>query len=76
MDLVHPLDVDDDAAAQRDGAVGEPGTAVARDDGDPVRVRDPDHLGNLLGGLRQHDQVGDCSAQRCTGNGAGTRARL
>ena len=30
MDLVHQLDVDEDAAAQRDGAVGEPGAAGAR----------------------------------------------
>ena len=54
VDLVHPLDVDDDAAAQRHGAVGQPGAAVARDDGIAQVVGDPHDRGDLLGGGRQH----------------------
>ena len=34
VDLVHQLDVDEDPAAQRDGAVGQPGAAGARHDRD------------------------------------------
>ena len=59
LDLVHPLDVDDDAAAQRDGAVGEAGAAVAGHDRDPQLVGDPDDAGDLLGARRQDGEVGE-----------------
>ena len=58
MDLVHLLDVDDDAAAQRHRAVGQPGAAVAGDDRDPQVVGDPHDRGDLLGRGRQDDDVG------------------
>ena len=58
VDPVHQLDVDEDAAAQRDGAVGEAGAAGARDDRDPLAVGELDDLGDLLGGRREDDGVG------------------
>ena len=58
MICVHPLDVDDDAAAQRDGAVGEAGAAVAGYDGHAQVVGDPDDAGDLLGAGGQHGEVG------------------
>ena len=58
VDLVHQLDVDEDAAAQRHGAVGEPGPAGARHDRDAQAVGELDDLRDLLGGGRQHRDVG------------------
>ena len=77
VDLVHPLDVDDDPAAQRDRSVGEPGPAVTGHDRDQQlgsRSGRPRRPARCLGQRRR--DPGTRSAQRCTGNGAGTRARL
>ena len=48
VDLVHPLDVDEDAAAQRDRAVVQAGAAGPRDDRDPRAVGQLDDLRHLL----------------------------
>jgi hypothetical protein len=58
LDGVHPFDVDDDATAKRDGAVGEPRAAVTGDDGHPQVIGDPDDSCDLLRAGRQHRKVG------------------
>ena len=58
VDLVHQLDVDEDAAAQRHGAVGQAGAAGARDDRDAQPVGELDDLGDLLRGAREDRHVG------------------
>ncbi len=58
VDLVEALEVEQDAVAQRHGAVGEAGAAGARDDGDAEAVGDPDDLGDLLRAAGEHDDVG------------------
>jgi hypothetical protein len=58
VDLVHELDVDEDPAALGDRAVRQARPARARDHGDPEAVGELDHLGDLLGGLREDRHVG------------------
>ena len=81
VDLVEPLEVEQDAVAQRDGAVGQAGAARARHDRDAEAVGDPDDLRDLLRAGREHDDVGqvvgpavDRERRRARGRGAAARA--
>ena len=58
VDQVHQLHVDEDPAAQRHGAVREPGAAGARDHRDAQPVGELHDLGDLLRRARQDRHVG------------------